>query len=282
MWTLGRPTRSAQSVFNTCISKVRDQELSARLAAAAPAIETASAQFDQAARRNRLHHIVPHDVVAPDITGKEMEKVYTQRMAKSGAPGRGIYDKIFASAPAGRCPLCMQRGVATLDHHLPKAHYPALAVAPVNLIPACSDCNKAKRDAVPAAAEHVPLHPYYDDLGSDIWLTATVLERRPTALRFGVTRACTWDDMLYARVNHHFRSLGLAALFASEAAEELLNIRHQLKILREVNPENGVRAELKRRAESCAAGRSNGWRSAAYRAWSESEWFCDGGFQSDR
>ncbi|GAJ30051.1 HNH endonuclease [Acidomonas methanolica] len=282
MWSLERPTPSAWSVFTTCISKVRNPGLAARLANAAPTIATASAQFDRAARHHRLHDIAAHDIVAPDITVREMEKVYTQRMAKSGAPGRDIYDEIFASAPAGRCPLCMQRFVATLDHHLPKAHYPALAVVPLNLIPACSDCNKAKLDAVPATAEDVPLHPYYDDLGDDIWLTATVIERRPTALRFDVARPGAWDDTLYARVNHHFRSLGLAALFASEAAEELLNIRHQLQILSDVDPEDGVREELERRAESCAVARTNGWRSAAYRAWSTSDWFCDGGFLPDR
>lgn len=278
MWSLERPSLSARSAFNTCIGKVRNPQLATRLAAAAPAIEAASTQFDRAARRHTLHSIATQDVVAPDITVSEMEKVYTQRMAKSGSPGRDIYDEIFASAPGGRCPLCMQRFVATLDHHLPKAHYPALAVTPVNLIPACSDCNKAKLDAVPAIAEDVPLHPYYDDLGNDIWLTATVLERRPTALRFAITRSGTWDDTLYARVSHHFRSLGLAALFASEAAEELLNIRHQLQILRNVDPVDGVRDELDRRATSCAAARVNGWRTAAYRAWRESEWFCNGGF----
>lgn len=278
MWSLERPSLSARSAFNTCIGKVRNPQLAKRLAAAAPAIEAASTQFDRAARRHTLHNIATQDVVAPDITVSEMEKVYTQRMAKSGSPGRDIYDEIFASAPGGRCPLCMQRFVATLDHHLPKAHYPALAVTPANLIPACSDCNKAKLDAVPATAEDVPLHPYYDDLGNDIWLTATVLERRPTALRFAITRSGKWDNTLDARVNHHFRSLGLAALFASEAAEELLNIRHQLEILRAADPVDGVRDELDRRATSCAAARLNGWRTAAYRAWRESEWFCNGGF----
>lgn len=282
MWSLERPTISALSAFNTCISRVRNHALADRLANAAPTIVTASTQFDAAASDHRLHDIVAHDIVAPDITVSEMEKVYTQRMAKNGAPGRDIYDQLFASAPGGRCPLCMQRFVATLDHHLPKAHYPALAVAPLNLIPACSDCNKAKRDAVPANAEGVPLHPYYDNLGEDIWLTATVLELRPTALRFQVRRSGAWDDTLFARVNNHFRSLGLAGLFASEAAEELLHIRHQLQILRDADPGNGVRAEMVRRAESCAAARNNGWRSAAYRAWSESDWFCSGGFLADR
>lgn len=220
----------------------------------------------------------PHATVDPDITVGEMEKVYTQRMAKSGAPGRDIYDEIFASSPAGRCPLCMQRSVATLDHHLPKAFFPSLAVAPLNLVPACSDCNRAKLDAIATTAEEIPLHPYYDELGDGIWLSAIVIECRPTALRFVITRPAGWSDILSARVDSHFRSLGLAALFASEAAEELVNIRHQLSMLRDADRIDGVRFEMERRAASCAEARPNGWRTAAYRAWFGSDWFCDGGF----
>ena len=278
MWTLERPTRSAELTFTSCISRVRNPGLAARLAAATPAIIAASEQFDRAAHRAQLHEIAAHDTVDPDVTISEMEKVYTQRMAKSGAPGREIYDEIFTSSPAGRCPLCMQRSVATLDHHLPKAHFPSLAVAPLNLIPACSDCNKAKLNAVATSSGEVPLHPYYDNLGDDVWLMATVIERHPTALRFHITRPAGWSDTLFARVNNHFQSLALPALFASEAAEELVNIRHQLAILRDSNPQDGVRNELKRRAESCLVARPNGWRAATYRAWSDSNWFCDGGF----
>lgn len=278
MWSLQRPVRSARSTFTTCIGRVRNQGLAARLEAATPAIVLASQQFDVAAREVRLHEIATHGIVAPDITVDEMEKVYSQRMAKEDAPGRDIYDEIFSSSPGGKCPLCMQRPVATLDHHLPKAHFPALAVAPLNLIPACADCNKAKLNRIPTIAAEVPLHPYYDELGDAAWLNAIVIESRPAALRFRVTRPANWSDTLSSRVDRHFRSLGLAKLFASEAAEELLNIRHQLISLQASEPERGVRNELARRAASCAAARPNGWRTAAYRAWVESNWFCEGGF----
>jgi len=279
MWSLERPGPSARSAYTTCISRVRDPVLAARLSAATTTIVKASAAFDHAAAQGTLHQIPSIAIVAPDITTEEMGKVYTQRMARNGGPGRDIYDEIFGSSPQGRCPLCAQRPVATLDHHLPKAHFPALAVAPLNLLPACSDCNKAKLDAIPTCAEEVALHPYYDDLGDDVWLVARVVERRPTALRFRVAVPAAWSPVLAARVLNHFRSLGLAALYASEAAEELINIRHQLITLRASHAAAGVRHELQRRALSCAIGRQNGWRAAAYRAWHASNWFCGGGFE---
>lgn len=279
MWRLDRPDHSAEASFETCISRVRNPGLAARLAAATVTVVEASREFDQAARRGTLHQIAAHDVVAPDVTTEEMERVYTQRMAKAGAPGRDIYDEIFSAARQGRCPLCTQRSVTTLDHYFPKARFPALAVAPLNLVPACAECNKAKLVAFPTRAEEVGLHPYYDDLGDVPWLEARVVERQPAAVRFSVAAPPAWGAVLSARVSRHFQAFGLAELFASEAAEELINVRHQLTMLSAADPEHGVRQELRRRADSCEAARPNGWRAATYRAWHGSDWFCEGGYR---
>ena len=280
MQSLPHPGHSARSAYTICIGRVRNPGLAGRLGAATITVVNASAAFDRAATRGFLHQIQPAAIVAPDITTEEMGKVYTQRMAKNGAPGRDIYDEIFASSPQGRCPLCAQRSVSTLDHHLPKAHYPALSVAPQNLVPACSDCNKAKLDSIPTCAEEVALHPYYDNLGDDLWLLAHVRETRPSALRFTIAVPAAWDAVLAARVANHFRGLDLAKLYASQAAEELINVRHQLVTIRASDDVGGVRNELERRAVSCEIGRPNGWRAAAYRAWCESDWFCNGGFEA--
>jgi len=279
MWKLDPPVHTAQEAYEVSVSRVRNAGLSTRLTAATASVVAASDQLDLAIQAEQVHLILPHDLVNNDITAAEMEKVYTQRMAKTGAPGRAIYDAIFASPPQGRCPLCTQRSVTTLDHYLPKKLFPSLAVAPLNLVPACSDCNKLKLDSAPTSASDVPLHPYYDDLGDERWLKGTVVECTPAAVKFSVVAPTGWDGVLASRVKHHFKELGLAMLFASEAAEELINIRHQLTLLETVDPQDGVRNELGRRAASCAATRSNGWRAATYRAWHESDWFCDGGFR---
>lgn len=278
MWTLDRPGHTASATFQTCISRVRNPTLKARLESVTEAVVDASTAFDTAAGRHALHEIAREALVGGDVTTTEMDKVYTQRMAKEGAPGRDIYDEIFASSPQGRCPLCAQRPVATLDHHLPKAHYPALAVTPLNLVPSCTDCNKAKLDFIPRSARDIALHPYYDRIDDELWLVAEMVETRPAAVRFRVSVPDAWDDVLSARVRNHFRTLGLGRLYASEAAEELLNIRHQLIGLHSYGGMEDVRDELGDRATSCAAGRRNGWRTATYRAWADSTWFCNGGF----
>jgi hypothetical protein len=281
MLKLERPTQAAGMTFTTCISRVRDSALKARLESVSQLIINASSEFNEAAERHSLHEVVRDVMVGGVVTTEEMDKVYTQRMAKTGAPGRGIYDEIFNSSPNGRCPLCAHRPVATLDHHLPKSHYPALAVAPLNLIPSCSDCNKAKLATVPQTASDVGIHPYYDDVDDDLWLVASVVEVRPAAVRFYVEVPDGWGAILAARIKKHFRTLGLAKLYSAEAAEELLHIRHQLEGIHAASGVATVREELLFRARSCARNRQNGWRAVTYSAWANSDWFCNGGFRSD-
>jgi hypothetical protein len=199
-------------------------------------------------------------------------------MVAKKSPGRDVYDKLMSLAYYGKCPLCGQRDVSTLDHYLPKAHYPALAVAPLNLVPACKDCNKAKLASLPASAEEEMLHPYFDDIDGDRWLYADVVEGAPAALRFRVDGPDDWDDILVARVTLHFETLGLGPLYAAQGADELLNIRHQLQTIFNAGGEQLVRDELLTRAESSRTARLNGWRVAAYEAYAQSDWFCAGGF----
>ncbi len=278
MRRLNQPAYPARTTFELCISRVRDEVLKARLEAVTQSVVEASDQFDAAARRHALHEIPSQAMVGGQVAAAEMESVYTHRMAKKGAPGRSVYEAIIRAAK-GRCPLCAQRQVTTLDHHLPKSRYPALAVTPLNLVPACTDCNRAKLASVPRSAEEVALHPYYDDIDGQRWLAATVVETRPAAVRFHIEAPVEWNDILEARVRNHFSTLGLGVLYASHAADELANVRHQLEQLLASVGAQAVRSELARRAESCELADRNGWRAATYRAWAGSQWFCNGGFE---
>lgn len=278
MITLERPPHSALDVYTACISRIQDAALRARLVGVTQVIVDASAEYDYAAEHNQLHQIAQQAVLGGTVTRAEMAALYTNRMARKGAPGRDVYDALLSSAPQGKCPLCGHRIVSTLDHHLPKAHYPAFAVAPLNLIPACGDCNKSKLAVVPTTAGDAPLHPYFDEIDGDRWLRAEVINDQPAAVRFFVRAAPHWGAILRSRVQRHFKILGLGQLYAAEAADELLNIRHQLRELHNTGGMELVRAELSDRAESCRQARKNGWRTAAFEAFANSDWFCDGGF----
>src|SRR6185369_14124832 len=94
-------------------------------------------------------------------------------MAREGAPGKKIYDRIMTAARA--CPYCGHGTLFTLDHYLPKgiSHFPELSIAPLNLIPACRDCNSNKHVHVPTREEEQYIHPYFEDVDGHNWLAAS-------------------------------------------------------------------------------------------------------------
>lgn len=61
------------------------------------------------------------------------------------------------------CPMCGSMHSGTLDHYLPKNHYPVFSVFSKNLVPACK-CNSKRGEILlgPNPGERV-LHPYFDN-----------------------------------------------------------------------------------------------------------------------
>ncbi|EMS0914357.1 HNH endonuclease [Salmonella enterica] len=275
MKKLLKPNDSALDVFQVCIDRIRDEDLKRRLIACSQEIQDSSIEFDAKASNAQLHTILSKDNIATVVTANEMKAVYTNRMAKKLAPGRIFYDKLMSLPDHGRCPLCSQRVVSTLDHYLPKAHFPSLAVSPFNLIPACQDCNKTKSEDIPSCSEEETLHPYYDDVEAFVWVKARIRESIPVVIDFYVDPPEECPPILAERMKYHFKAFRLAALYASHAAEELASIEY---IAKRVHDESGS-VELKKYLAETAAGKQsvslNSWQSALYSCLSENEWFCE-------
>ncbi|MFJ5819846.1 HNH endonuclease [Streptomyces sp. NPDC093108] len=281
MWRVDHPKYTTENSFRACISRIRDPELKKRLQEAEASVIAAATSYASAAESVTLHSLEQSRFIPDGVTKEELIAVYTSRMAKKKTAGRHIYDELILAAEDGRCPLCGQRPVSTLDHHLPKMLYPALAVDPLNLVPACADCNKLKRDVAPHSSEEETIHPYFDNIEHDPWLRAHVIEVEPAALRFSVNPSRNWNSTLSERVHRHFKKFGLASLYASQAAQELGNIRYYLTQLYEADTSQGaqrVADHLREQAESRRQAHINSWQTAAYSALADSAWFCQGGF----
>jgi hypothetical protein len=122
------------------------------------------------------------------------------------------------------------------------------------------------------------LHPYFDDVESQPWLVAEVLQTAPASVQFSVAAPAAWSTVLAARVTHQFESLRLSALYASQAADELLNIRQSLADVLAAGGPAEVAAHLAQAADSRRAAHVNSWQTAMYTAIADSQWFCNGGF----
>ncbi|MEU8332230.1 HNH endonuclease signature motif containing protein [Micromonospora arborensis] len=293
MWPVRKPTISARDSYVTCISRSRQPDR-AWLEGFAERVTEAATQFEAAVQANSLHvlddkdfkppyppasHTGPCDKACQGFCKRDCDKlvkVYTDRMAKTGAPGREIYETLRMAAH--RCPLCGHRDVTTLDHHLPKSRYPFLAVTPANLIPACIECNTTKTDTTPAIDVAHTLHPYFDNIDEDEWLQAEVLEGSPAALRFLVSPPEKWSQLMATRARCHFTEFDLDRLYAVQAADELAAIAGALQVQFDAAGQAGVESYLLDQADSRSATRRNHWTTAMYRALARSPWYCAGGF----
>lgn len=250
-----------------------------RLTGITSSVVRAEQAYIAAAQRGRLNEIPAVNNVDGVVSNAEMVAVYSGRMVAATSPGRGIYDRIMASARHGRCPFCGHRIVSTLDHHLPKTSYSEFTVTPVNLIPACKDCNKAKEWKSPNQPGNVFLHPYFDDVENDRWLLGNVIEGAMATLSFSVAFPQNWHQVTFDRVKYQFDKLELDELYRSNAAEEMLNIRFQLVDVFDGGGRDAVRAHLQSAMNTRLRARVNSWQTATYEALSINDWYCDGGFR---
>jgi hypothetical protein len=260
MRKLPLPTDDPSHVFLTCISRVADQAFKARLTAIEPDIVSASTNYRAAGVTATFHTIIAQTHVGAQITA-----------------GRPTYDKLKTTSPQGRCPLCGQRDVSTLDHYLPKMQHPALAVTPANLVPACPQCNKVKLGFTPTGAGQQTLHPYFDDVDGIQWLRAALVPNI-RALHFFAAPPETTPPLLAGRIRFHFQKFELATLYASHSASQLENMKGYLAVLYSRATMAGVRQHLQEMAGSCRAIHLNSWETVMYETVALSDWFCDGGF----
>ena len=105
---------------------------------------------------------------------KKMASLFDNFMKAKGVDGKTNGVWLTQRLGIKTCPYCNRQYTFTidknakhmsirpqLDHFLPKSKYPLLALSFYNLIPACPECNRIKRDEV------LDIYPYNDDFDSN-------------------------------------------------------------------------------------------------------------------
>lgn len=270
-----KPKDSPLDVLLTCISNYQDSNLENRIKSIGPKVVEDSEIFEDKIKNQSLHTLKPHDGIWGIVTTQEMKDVYNNKFAKKGQPGRDIYDRLLNAPKLNKCPFCGFRVVSTLDHHLPKAKYPTLAVTPINLIPSCFECNKTKTAVRPLTPEEETLHPYFDNVEDELWLKANVIEQVPIAFEYYVDKPDIWDDLTFQRVRNHFKTFELGPLFSIFAAGELPMRELTLSRIYNKSGSDSLRLQLKDYAESTEKVHLNSWQGAMFRALEKSDWFTE-------
>jgi 5-methylcytosine-specific restriction endonuclease McrA len=285
MRALALPILDPQAVYQECINSIADKDLRYRLNLATSDIVFAASDYQKRAEEKQLYTIPPNncgngEIALGLVTKGELKDVYSSHMVGRAKPARAIYDELLSQAPLGKCPFCGFGQVSTLDHYLPKSKYPQLSVFPLNLVPSCTDCNTRKSAAIASVAERQSLHPYFDHQNfiDDQWLYAKLMPFEPAIVHFFVKPPDHWSDISKARVQSHFNDFKLASRYSVEASNELACLRAMLADYWKLSGLNGIKQDLKIRAQSYQSLHSNSWQTAMFQALIASDWYCDGGF----
>lgn len=189
---------------------------------------------------------------------------------------RDKYEYLRSLSPNNICPYCNQRVVSTLDHYLPKADYSQYTVTPINLVPSCKDCNNDSGSRIINNISDQVLHPYFDNFDMIIWLKCRIKSNtNPIVIEYFVNPYEPLISSDISRINKHFEIFGLSLLYSTHAGVEIGNIAKSMK--RQINSDSR-KLLLRQYADDRRDVTKNNWQAALYEALSESDWYCETGY----
>lgn len=273
MYHLPLPAAQIAGLYPNCVNRTDDLQLRAALFLEGVRVIQRSTVYNQMAQASTLYQIAQEEAV--NVTNAELGHLYERVLVNGGE--RATYLAIRGMGRFGRCPLCAQRDVKTLDHYLPKTAFPEFAVLPMNLVPCCFDCNHAKGEYAPGALSEQMFHPYFDDWNHLELIRATIELEETVYAEFSVN-VDTLPPVVADRATVHFDTLGLAALYSDHASVELVQRRADFVLTFESGGAEALQAELLRESQSRRMPFPNAWQPVLYQALANSYEFVNGGF----
>ena len=273
MYSLEKPIISYAEVLDACISGVTDPIAKLELSKAKLALLNLAADYDRQGNASALYALNKTEHIYSDEFSESLKKLYSGQFRRLNALARDFYNKLVNSVPHKRCPMCGVGTVTTLDHYLPISKFSHFSVLPLNLLPACKDCNTNKLSRIPVASGEQTLHCYFDNFEGGRWLHAVLNELEPPVISYYVAAPITLGPFAQERLSVHLQALKLHVLFSSNASNELSVLFRRMKGLNSIGGSDAVRAYLIEESRLQCSIRVNSWQTAMYFALAESEWF---------
>lgn len=274
MLRLALPTMDHKHVYELSQERFTSRTFKQRLSHGQPDVLALGTEYVARGKAGNLHTIRQNTGVPPTIRPGDMQRLYKQGLLRKNSEARRCYEKLRLASPFRVCPFCLHRTVKTLDHYLPKDRFAAYAVLPANLLPSCRDCNSEKDEFAAVDRAASLLHPYFDNVDSDLWLGCELQKLVGLCMPiFFINSAATSPELLQ-RLTSHMETLDLFDLYDVEGARELNDMTGALTDTFAASGKPGVRALCESVAASREALARNYWRAALWRAAAHDEDFC--------
>lgn len=202
-------------------------------------------------------HQFKESALPEGVSADDMTKVYKAKFVRS----KTYYEAIKSHAK--RCPICGVRDASTLDHYLPESRMPTLVVTPINLIPACMECNHAKRDYMSLDPAETPVHMYLDEIDDEPWLYTEIGEN--LEVTFEVRCPQTWGSAKCSRVTRHLDFYKLHVLYSGRADSLIIGNKDPWRWMLQECGEVIFKEYISRCKMSAEKQGMNSWEAALYR-----------------
>jgi len=278
------PVTTATEIYDACIAEMTDESLKKRFIKNRKYFIDQDDFYKQHGLSCTLYTIpaTKHKrkedpIITADITKSEATTLYSHYMLRTNM-GRKIYDHILISTKED-CPFCGGIGRAkTIDHYLPKSKFPQLSILPLNLIPACRDCNTGKLTALAKSAGEQALHPFIDDdcFFNEQWISASINKDKPVGVEFHASPPQNWHKTKKERVINHFKNFEIAQIYNRPASQEISTLIY----LRGKNMSNLDKQNFSDHLHcvSETIAYVNDWKKIMYKTLAADDWFCSQDF----
>jgi len=269
---------TTESVLKACVSNLTNEEVKNELLNNIAILKQNDEIFEEKTTNLEVYTIGQDIEISPIANASVLKKLYTDKLSKKGQIARDLYDEILISAPNEKCPYCNHRLADTLDHFLPKANFPIYSISPINLLPACTQCNKGKTNSIPTNASEQTLHPYFDNFEELNWLECEILNLPNIVFKFKTKNIFEEGNINNIRISNHFSFYKLNDLYKSNASTEFANIKRQITIIYNTKGVEELKDFLLEAYLSRKETDINSWQTAFYKSLYDSEEFVNGGF----
>lgn len=276
MISIKKPILNDIDILKKCAGAYPDIVSIEELTSTIPYFEQIYRDYDQLMTQSK-GYTIHRSQKKGNLDNEFMKKLYNEQLVGKKGGCREEYDKILASAPKKKCPMCAESIVTALDHHVPKSSYFLYSIYPKNLVPICSRCNEAKKHTMPNQLTKQFIHPYYDDFSKEQWFEVRFIEQKPISLIYECKENEHLGNEVSEKLKSHFKRLKLADLYASNAITRLEDLNNIFLPLLKTKDWVSVYEELTNQL-NIVSGRPDSWEYALFKKIINEKWYIEGGF----
>ncbi|WP_427036603.1 HNH endonuclease [Cytobacillus pseudoceanisediminis] len=267
------PGLNYQNILIKCVEGIEDKDLQRNVYNNITNFLKRAENYKELANIGKLFNI--DGDLKDNFSYKQMIFLYGK--LRDSKHARIYYDYLLGTSI--ECPYCGIQLSASIDHYLPKKHYPMYSIDPVNLVPCCSDCNSKKSEHKQLEGEET-FHPYFDKMSEHQFLFAKTEEvEGNVAFKYYLQKPVDLSDEQFIKLENHFEKLELEEFYSILASKEIHTQIYELKKLYDKGGGEEVANCLEDIYLTNLNTAINSWKTALYEGLRNDTWFCNNGIK---